>query len=73
MQKLTEQEIKAWKEKLDAMSQMQLASLQRFAEIGHPVFRADEPLYDYFREKQKEKGGMTPAISKAIGWTPPSR
>ena len=63
----TEIDIEEWKAKIDGMSQMSLARLLRFAPAGHPVFRSDLPLYDYFKARFESLGGMTPAISKAIG------
>lgn len=65
---MTEQEIQGWKNKIDAMSQIEMASLLRFAPAGHPVFRSDLPLYDYFQGRFNALGGMTPEISKKIGW-----
>lgn len=65
---MTEQEIKEWEDKIDNMTQMEMASLRRFAPSGHPVFRCDLPLSVRFEKRFKELGGMTPAISKAIGW-----
>lgn len=62
---MTEEEIQEWKNKIDGMSQTEMASLQRFAPAGHPVFNSTFPLYEYFKEHFK---GMTPQISKAIGW-----
>lgn len=65
---MTEQEIKSWKKKVDAMSQSEMASLRRFAPVGHPCFdRRNGDLADYFEARFKEKGGMVPEISKAIG------
>ncbi len=68
---LNEQDIERWKQEIDKMSQLQMASLQRFAPSGHPIFDSRYPLYDYFQDKFKEKGGMTPGVSKAIGWDAP--
>ena len=65
---MDEKEINEWKEKIDNMSQWEMARLQRFAPSGHPVFDATLPLYDRFEKRFKELGGMTPAISKSIGW-----
>jgi hypothetical protein len=65
---LTESEIEQWKQKIDEMTQMECAELQRFAPSGHPVFRSDSPLYEYFQAHFKSLGGMTPEISKAIGY-----
>jgi hypothetical protein len=69
--KLSDAELQQWRDNIDKMSQMQMASLQRFAPSGHPVFDSQYPLYDYFQEKFKEKGGMTPSVSKSIGWDAP--
>ena len=65
---LTPQQIESWKHRIDGMDQMACAELQRFAEPGHPVFRSDLPLWGYFRAHFDALGGMTPKISKAIGW-----
>lgn len=65
---MTEQEIQNWKSRIDKMDQMQMAFLWRYAPSGHPVFHKDFPLFDYFQEQFKKLGGMTPEISKAIGW-----
>ena len=65
---MTEEEVRRWKGKIDGMSQTEMARLRRFAPSGHPVFRTDLPLWEYFEARFREKGGMTPEISKAIGW-----
>ena len=65
---MTEQEISEWKAHIDKMSQTEMARLYRSAPVGHPIFRADLPLFDYFKERFKKLGGMTPEISKKIGW-----
>jgi len=49
------------------MTQMELAELRRFAPAGHIVFTNDA-LTEYFNKCFEAKGGMTPDISKAIGW-----
>ena len=61
-------EIEDWKKKIDEMNQIKLARLLRFAPAGHPVFDKTLPLFEYFDKRFKELGGMTPAISKLIGW-----
>jgi hypothetical protein len=66
---MAEIEIQNAKTDIDSMSQEAMASLWRFAPSGHPYFDARNfDLYEYFRARFKEKGGMTPAISKSIGW-----
>lgn len=64
---LTPDRIEYWKKRIDAMTQHDCAELQRFAEPGHSIF-AHEVLYDYFRAHFDQVGGMTPEISKAVGW-----
>ena len=56
------------KAKIDAMSQEDMARLWRFAPAGHPYFVSGSELSEYFAKVFKEKGGMTPAVSKRIGW-----
>ena len=70
MSGLTEAEIQQWKEKIDKMSQTEMAHLRRFAPSGHVVFDSSLPLNTYFEERFKKLGGMTPDISKKIGWNP---
>ena len=57
-----------WKLKIDKMTRIEMARMQRFANTGHPIFRSDLPLYEYFQKRFKELGGMSPEISKKIGW-----
>ena len=64
MEQLTQAQIEEWEKRIDAMSQEDMARLWRFAEIGHPVFQRDLPLFDYFMARFK---GMTPELSKTIG------
>ncbi len=64
-----ESEFQEWRDKIDDMTQIGCAKLHRFAPSGHPVFAMqNEGLHDYFRAHWTKLGGMTPAISKAIGW-----
>jgi len=65
---MNEQQIAEWKQRIDQMSHEDMAALWRFAPAGHPVFRSDLPLFAYFEERFKTAGGMTPAVSKQIGW-----
>jgi hypothetical protein len=55
------------KARIDSMTQEEMAWLYRFAPVGHPFFKHD-PVGDYFMRRFKLLGGMTPAISKRIGW-----
>lgn len=60
--------LEEYKKKIDNMTQEEMASLWRYAPAGHPYFDTTSPLSEYFIKKFKEKGGMTPRISKEIGW-----
>lgn len=59
-----------WKHQIDNMSRIEMARFYRFAPAGHPVFDTSLPIYEYFQERFLRLGGMTPAISKAIGFEP---
>jgi hypothetical protein len=50
------------------MSQIEMASLWRFAPCGHIYFDSSKPYFKVFSKRYEELGGMTPEISKAIGW-----
>jgi len=65
---ITNDEIRSWEKTIDTMTQEEMARLQRFASGGHPVFDSSLPLYDRFQKRFQELGGMTPEISKRIGW-----
>jgi len=57
------------KQTIDAMSQLEMATLRRRAPIGHKYFDTNnKDLNEYFEKVFKEKGGMTPGLSKLIGW-----
>ena len=53
---------------INSMTQMEMATLYRFAPSGHPYFDSSLPLSEHFMKRFKELGGMTTAISKQIGW-----
>lgn len=59
--------IQYWDKKICSMSQIEMARLWRFSS-GHPCFDSTLPLFKRFEKRFQELGGMTPAISKAIGW-----
>ena len=65
---MTKQEIHEWEMKIHNMSQKEMARLQRFAPAGHPVFNTTLPLWEIFDKRFRKLGGMTPQISKEIGW-----
>ena len=55
-------------DKINQMSQVEMARLWRFAPSGHPWFDASKPFFKIFEKRFKGLGGFTPTISKAIGW-----
>ena len=51
------------------MSHLEMAQMWRFAPSGHPYFNTDYPLLtNEFAKRWELLGGMTPEISKLIGW-----
>ncbi len=54
------------KDKIDIMTLEELAYNWRFAPVGHPLLQGD--VGKYFQSKFLELGGMTPEISKRLGW-----
>jgi len=63
----TEEEKKVIKE-INEMTQYQMASLWRFAPAGHPYFDSSKPFFKVFDKRFRELGGMTPEISKNLGF-----
>lgn len=55
-----------FKELIDNMTQEEMANRFRFSPSGDPLFRGE--VGEYFEKVFKEKGGMTPEISRRIGW-----
>ncbi len=55
-------------DRINNMSQIEMARLWRFAPPGHQYFDSSLPYFDIFKARFEELGGFTPAISKAIGW-----
>ncbi len=55
-------------EKINKMSQLEMARLWRNAPIGHPYFDNTKPYCKIFKERFEKLGGMTTEISKQIGW-----
>ncbi len=54
--------------RINNMSQEEMATLWRFAPSGHPYFDTPLPYYEVFKNRFDELGGMSPEISKRIGW-----
>ena len=56
-------------EAIRRMTYYEMARLYRFAPSGHIYFDTNHPeLYAAFVGRFKELGGMTPELSKRIGW-----
>lgn len=51
---------------IDGMSQYELAYKIRFSKMGDPLMCGATG--DYLTERFRELGGMTPEISKMLGW-----
>jgi len=64
---MTENDIKRHEEAIDKLSHAQMARLWRYGPAGHLYF-VSGPLHEYFMKRFDSFGGMTPGISKAIGW-----
>jgi hypothetical protein len=54
------------KDYIDSLSQYQMAGMWRFHKIGDPIFQDEAG--QYFADRFKSLGGMTPEISKSLGW-----
>ncbi|KKL98191.1 hypothetical protein LCGC14_1826940 [marine sediment metagenome] len=61
---MTPEEIKIHKERIDDMTQEEMAQLWRFAPAGHPYFDKSLPFWEHFDNRFK---GFTPELSKRIG------
>lgn len=68
MTKPTQEVIDHWFREIGKMKQEEMERLWRFAPSGHPIFDCTLPLFEAFSKRFKELGGMTPTISKRIGW-----
>lgn len=60
--KIYEESIK----RIQKMGHEEMASLWRFAPIGHPYFNVTLPMNAVFKKRFEEFGGMTTEISKLI-------
>lgn len=54
------------KARIDAMTREQMAVRWRFAAVGDPLLQGVTG--QYFSDAFAKKGGMSPEISKALGW-----
>jgi hypothetical protein len=53
-------------EKIAQMGHKEMARLWRFAPGGHEYFK--KPYFEVFKKRFQELGGMTPQLSKKMGW-----
>jgi hypothetical protein len=68
METYTDEQLKRMEKNIKEMTQIDCARAFRFHKVGHPYFRSDLPLNEIFQEHFKSLGGMTPEVSKFIGW-----
>lgn len=54
------------KASIDSMTQEEMARLWRYAPAGSAYFEGE--VGRYFEQVFMDRGGMTPTISKKIGW-----
>jgi len=64
---MTTTTLEKYHQQIDAMDQLQMAARWRFAPVGDIIFSTPE-LAEHFEKRFKELGGMTPEISKKLGW-----
>jgi len=56
-------------EKINNMDRYEMASLWRFAPLGHPYFDITKPFHEVFKRRFfDDLGGFSPEISKSLGW-----
>jgi len=55
------------KRKINKLSHYSLGHIYRFAPSEHPYMQHKD-LFNYFMERFQELGGMTPELSKQLGW-----
>lgn len=54
------------KRQIDEMSHFEMARMWRHGKSGDPLFSGECGIY--FRDRFFALGGMTPTLSKSIGW-----
>ena len=53
-------------EKIENMSQVEMARLWRYAPSSHSYFNTQKPYFQIFKNRFAKLGGFTPKISKQI-------
>lgn len=62
------EELQAEIDEINSLTQFEMARLWRFAPAGHRYFDSTKPLHAHFKARFEKLGGMTPEISKRLGW-----
>ena len=65
---MTEEEIEEQLQIIARLPHETLARLHRFSPAGHPYFVRESKMHAAFKAAFQGYGGMTPTVSKAIGW-----
>lgn len=65
---LSREQLDEWIDKINAASHKELCLLERFAPGGHPVFYWKFEIFKLFDQRFFKLGGMTPPMSKLIGF-----
>lgn len=56
------------KKYIDGLSRLEMCRLYRFSPAGFYLFDKQYEACDYFLKRYQKLGGMSPEISKEIGW-----
>jgi hypothetical protein len=66
---MTTEEIQRHTDTINGLSQYEMCRQWRFGNPGqYPWFCVGNPLWPIWEKRFKELGGMTPEISKSLGW-----
>lgn len=65
---LTPEQIQIHKNHIDGLSQYDMAHMWRFSKAGENIYFTTPELTEHFNKRFKELGGMTPELSKELGW-----
>ena len=55
-------------DRINQMSQLEMARMWRFTPSGHHFFDKTLPFFEVFDARFTALGGFTPSISKQLGW-----
>lgn len=65
--RLTDEEARQ-KADIDRMTHEDMARLDRYHSYSHPYYKPDSFAAVYFEDKYRELGGMTPHVSRKVGF-----